>query len=480
MKNSKINKEISLYNYINKQHNTIKVALIYPNTYYVGMSNLGFQSIYHYLNSENDITISRFFYDNKSINMIYSPENNFELYQADIILLSQSFELDCLNFINILSYNSIPPKKHDRKANHPLIIGGGILPTMNHLIYKDIVDSVFFGEIEPNLEFLKSMIKMTKTSHKHLITDKIKKKFGEEKLIDKLSIRNIDEYSIPVHTSIITKNTSFSNMFLIEITRGCKYACSFCLVSRLYKKFRHYHTDMILSEVKKALTYTKQIGLVSALTTEHPDLVEIVKKINEQGGIVNFSSLRIDSIDDEMLDLMRENGQNILTIAPETASKKVKKSFGKNILNDNVIDIVLRAVKKHIKKIKIYFIIGFQEETEKDIEENIKFVKQIKDSIVKMNKLHYMPHIIINISPFVPKPFTKMETSKQLHHKEIEKRMKYMKKELLKLGGIKIHTESPKLSYIQSLISLGDSDVGEALIKMSNDKVNIRHLNRYL
>lgn len=473
-------KEQKLYNYTTRKSNVINVSLIYPNSYYVGMSNIGFHSIYHLLNLNEDINLSRFFFSQSSQNKLYSPDKAFNLNQSDVILLSQSFELDCLNFINILTHNNINPLKTKRKETAPLILAGGIFPTINPEIYYDIVDAVFFGEIEAYSDFFLQSIRSVKTVCKENICRDVYSYFNYEAGRALLpSVPDITSESIPAHSVIISNDTSFKDYFLVEISRGCKFNCSFCLVTNLYREFRFYSKHQILNLVDKALEYTDKIGLISALTTEHPDLEEIVTEINRRGGLVNFSSLRIEKVDSKMLNLMKLNKQNTLTIAPESASPSIKKVIGKNILDDKIFEVIENSLDYNIKKVKIYFIIGFETETEKDIDKNIEFIKNVREVLLKKaGKTKTMPRIIISVSPFIPKPHTEMKDTKTHTIKEIKRRAYYIKKHILPLGGIDFHLESPQLSHAQKILSKGNKDIGQLLIKIAKEGKSLRYLSK--
>lgn len=368
---NKMIREKHLYTYPIKIKNPIKISILYPNTYFIGMSNLGFQALYHNFNMNSNYKLSRFFFDKNRENSIYSPDKEFNLNQSDIILISQSFELDIFNIFKMLINNNIEPYKSLRKQK-PIIGIGGIFPTINPYIYKDIMDIIFKGELE---NYINNIHEILNTYHSVLnneIVDYINENLSK---FETSSVYTINKDSIPIHSAILSNHTSFKDMLLIEISRGCKYNCSFCLVTNIYKKYRCYYIDRIIQIVKKGLYYTNKIGLVSALTTEYPQLKELVNKINKLGGTVSFSSLRVDQIDDELYNLMKINSQHTLTIAPESSSKKIKKNIGKDINNDKIFRIVEKSPKYGIKKIKIYFIIGFENETDEDIMKNIQFIK---------------------------------------------------------------------------------------------------------
>ncbi|MDH4128442.1 MAG: radical SAM protein, partial [Spirochaetota bacterium] len=287
--------------------------------------------------------------------------------------------------------------------------------------------------------------------------------------------------SIPNYTHILTPKTSFSNSFLIELTRGCKFKCNFCTVPSIFGKLRHFSKENIIMALDLGLAKTKKVGFISALTTEHPDLKELIYYVNANGGEISFSSMRIEQIDNELLNLIRKNKQNILTIAPEVASEKLKKKLHKSIKNEKILDLFERALQTKFKKFKFYFIIGFAEEDHDDLNGIINLMKRIKQialTYARVNK--YMPELILSINQFIPKPKTPLHVETFVNYKLVKDRFNYLKKNILSLGNITINHDNYKENYIQWRFSHGNENLSADVIEWIKKNNNVKSIYQFL
>ncbi len=439
----------------------IKIAILYPNEYYLGMSNLGLQGLYYQFIQSNEFHVNRFFYSSTSLHQVYSPENHFSLNQANIILVSQSFEVDFIHLVEILHEHNIEALTENR--DWPFIGAGGAFPSLNPDFFLSVADIVFKGEFESYIEELKNFcVYLARCqANKDYLLAEADKLFGDF-IVHSLSKQHNEVVTFPALTQpnyshILTPHTSFANTFLLEITRGCRFNCHYCVVRGLYGKLRCFAKEDLLSMIDLGLSRTKKIGLISTLTTEHPDLKELVRYISDQGGEVGFSSLRLDQIDDELLDLIKTSNQSILTIAPEVASEKLQKKIRKQIKLEKIYDLFDRGLRLKFRKFKLYFMIGFVEEDEDDLKQMIALIKNLRAIALKHAKqLKFMPEIILSVNQFVPKPCSKLKSEPFLEQKVIEKKLKYLKKNLLPLGNISIKTDSYIDAYLQWRFGLAD------------------------
>ncbi len=472
---------------INYSKHGTRIAVLYPNTYYLGMSNLGFQGIFYHLLQSNIFRVSRFFYEPQNPYKTSSPENHFSLKQASIIFISLSFETDYINLIDILLVNGIEPQKI--KRSYPLIGIGGAFPTMNPSFFSGIADLVFLGEYE---DYLDKIIDFCSGIHQNKIQDNL---ILKQKALDIFSNHIYDKSTIdnanskmaypslnqPSYTHILTNNTSFSNTFLIEITRGCTFRCRFCTVPTLYGKLRSFDMDKLLPVIDKGLLKTNKIGLVSALTTEYPELAYLVRYINNHGGLVTFSSLRLEQINDELLELIHINKQNILTIAPEVASQKLKRKIRKPIRIEKIFSLLHRAIPMGFKKIKFYFMIGFPEEDQQDLDDIISLMREVKFVLnTYAPQLKYMPELILSINQFIPKSMIPLSEEPFMDKKSFLDRLNYLKKQLILLGNIKINTDDYTENYLQWRISQGTDELALEMIPLIQNNPSFKSIYRNL
>lgn len=450
-----------------KNEREVSIVLVYPNTYHVGMSNLGFQTIYQLLNRRDDIWCERSFLPDKkdipefikSNTPLFSLESQKPLGEFDIIAFAVPFELDYFNILSILELAKIPLYSKDRTRLYPLIMAGGTAVTANPKPLSPFIDIFIIGEGEEVInEVIDTYLSSQESSKEkllfnlHQIPGVYVPSLGQKEFNQRY-ISQLDLY--PTNSCIITKNTEFSNMFLIEITRGCKQGCKFCLAYHLYKPFRYRSLDVIFSQIEEGLRYTKKIGLIGAGSSYHPDLVKICQKIKESGGEVSLSSLQISSITKELVDSLT---QKTIAIAIEAGSQRLRKLINKPVLEEEILEkIELFNSSPLISQpssltLKLYFMIGLPTENQEDIDALINLVYKIKSK--------FKGKLIISINPFIPKLHIPFQNMEMVNKASFNSKLRYIKKNL---QGVEIFTESIKKSIIQWKLSIGDEKMGELL-----------------
>jgi radical SAM superfamily enzyme YgiQ (UPF0313 family) len=431
-----------------KENLILNVAIVYPNTYYIGMSSLGFQYVYHLLDSHPNIRCERAFVDKNEIRTV---ETSRSINEFDIVMFSLAFEGDLPNIIRALLLSGIELDPEKRKA--PFVVTGGIgvsflggylarisdilVPSDASLVLPSITEILLsHPDKEPRLALLEKIqgVFSYKTASQTMTF------ICETPLSD----------TTPPHSSIITENTEFNNRALMEISKSCSYNCAFCILSSVYGKYRHYNTDKILETAERFSGITDRIGLIAGTLTNHPDFKTIIKELNRRNFSVSFSSFRIEAIDNELLELIINNENKTLVIAPETASLKLQKLIRKAIPRETILQTVRKATAYGFKRLKLYFLIGLPGETYEDLDEIVSLVEEIY-AVSKENarELGFTPEIIVDINPFVPKPFTELAGSKIEEIKSLKKKILYLKKRLHSLGRVFVSGESPRRARLQ-------------------------------
>ena len=428
--------------------------------------------------------VQRGFYIDNNKNYYYSPDNFFSLSDSQIILFSISYELDIFNLIKILINNGLYKTSQVKEK----IVGvGGVLAMLNPNLFLGIADIIFTCEYESIIEEFISQLKNylnndSKKQFLEMLSNIEGLSLPETNLEKDNTIINAINNDIPCFSPIISPHSTLKNMFLIEVSRSCIYSCRFCMIKKVYSKFRPFELQNILHYISHALNYTKDIGLISALPTAHENILEIINFINEHDGYAHLSSLRIEDLDIEFLKLLHQNKQNTLTLAPEVSSIRLKKLTGKNISIEQLLKVIDNAIEIGFKRIKLYYMFGFPEEDESDLNQLVEDVKSIL-VVCKKNakKTAFMPNIELSINPFIPKPFTYFNNTSMEASNLLEVKKKFLLKQLIKLGGIKVNIESINLSRIQWLIcQYKDDNFPDILFNLLNDKRHIKHLEKYL
>ncbi len=455
------------------------IALVYPNSYYVGMSNLGFQTVYRILNEKDDVVCERSFLDfNKPITM----ENQRHLSDFDIIAFSVSYELDYYNILEILNRAKIPLHRKKRNANYPIIIAGGTAIGMNHRPLMDFIDLFFLGESEEFINHLSSHLNSFNSKEDFLDFFSSSKgvfipDYSNNKPEEFVEV-NLNDY--PTYSQIVTPNTEFSNMFLIEISRGCPYKCKFCYTGYCYSNFRIRDSAIIKSQIDKAVPITNKIGLVGSAICSHPDINDICKYAIENNLSISFSSLRIEELRPSIIDIIQQSKQRTLTIAPEAGSKRLRKFIGKSVSNNKILNSIEKIFKSGIQNLKLYFMIGLPSEDHDDIEAIIHLVNEIRKLMLKIGKHKgKLGKLIINIGIFVPRSKTPFANEKVENLKNLSEKIKHLNNNLKKLSNIQVRISSPYYAKVQELTGIGDKDIGDVFLKVLNENGNWRKVVKF-
>ncbi|MDY7032119.1 MAG: TIGR03960 family B12-binding radical SAM protein [Thermodesulfobacteriota bacterium] len=476
----------------------ITIAIVYPNLYHIGMSNLGFHTIYYHLNHHPNVLCERVFLPGKEesrmhINTntaLFTMESQKPLQLFDIVAFSISFENDSLNILKILDLAKIPLKREERDNGYPLIIAGGIVPSLNPEPISDFIDLFVIGEGEEILpefveayregadkgcqkeEILKSMntiegVYVPMCYSVDYKTDgtirEFKPKEGLLKKTKKRWVKRIDKFR--THSSVLTPNTEFGNMFLVEISRGCKWRCRFCVTGFICHPYRKRELENLSDTVAHGLKKREKIGLIGADISSHPDLSELCESITNSHGKVSFASLRADSLNDRIMKWLGLSGHKTISIAPEVGSERLRRVINKRMTEEDILEAVETVVRNDILNIKLYFLIGLPTETLNDVEEIIHITKRIKHHILKISKgKKRIGRLILSINSFVPKPFTPFQWHPFEDTKSLNNKLKIIRNGLKKEGNVHIISDLPKWSYVQSLLSRGDRRVGRIIL----------------
>lgn len=473
------------------------VALIYPNTYFVGMSNLGYQQVYHLMNQREDTICERVFLPDREDmdeyqrtgTQIFSLESQRLLRDFDIIAFSIPFENDYLNALKILEMGNIPVMSEERTEDHPLVIAGGVTTFLNPEPMADFIDLFLIGEGEELVnEFVDGYIKNSDAEKKDLLSKLARiegayvpslyqvtyKKNGDidsfipkgkaQKKVKRRWISDIN--SFPTLSRIFTPETEFSGMHLVEISRGCGRGCRFCTAGFIYLPPRIRNPKKMLEELEPGLEKAGKVGLVSAAVSDYPFINSLCAPLIAKDKKISVSSLRMDSTTDELVDALKESGHKTMTFAPEAGTERLRNVINKGISEDDILKSVEMAISRGILNAKLYFLIGVPTETDEDIEGIINLTRRIKKEVLVLTKeAGRIGTITLSINPFVPKPWTPFQWCPMEDVKSLTNKLKHIRESLKKEGNIEVIHENPKESYIQAILSRGDRRVGGVIRK---------------
>lgn len=482
------------------------VALVYPNTYYLGMSNLGFQTLYALFNADEAAVCERVFLPDQTAlregpaaKPLRALESGRAVGDFDCVAFSISFENDYLYFLDILDLSNIPFYARERDENHPIVLAGGAAITINPEPIANFCDAIFVGEAEEAaaeiLEALRTegsrQAKLDALSKIEGVYIPAKADFSSiaalpssicpanskpNSLENRVPLAWLRGYKrrvphdingFPVETVVHTPFSEFGKLSLIEVQRGCGRGCKFCAEGFIYTPFRERDFELVKRQVLRGLKRRDKIGLIGADLLVYPEILNLMKFIHAQGATFSPSSVRLDSLTDEIVEQLVLSGHRTLAIAPEAGSSELRRQINKKFDNDSVVRAVDKLVASGIPNIKMYLMIGLPGETDRDIADLIDLVNLSRETVLKHARTTgRMGNLVLSLNPFIPKPRTPYQVGVFEGIDSLEDKVSRIKKALLPKGGIRIYNENPFFAYVQALLSNGRRHVGDYLVEV--------------
>ncbi len=445
------------------QSNAIPIIYAFPNDYNIGITSLGYQIIWASLATRNDLQVSRLFTD------IYEQLPN----NPQLVGFSVSWELDYINILNLLEFLKIPLRSKDRQNEHPIIFGGGAVLTANPEPFADFFDVILLGDGEnliPNFIDTYQEVRGCDRSTKlqklaqvpgiyvpSLYQVEYEELTGEIKSINPVNNdvpetvqKQTYQGNILSTSSVVTKNSAWPDIYMIEVVRSCPEMCRFCLASYVTLPFRTANLQSsLIPAIETGLKVTNRIGLLGASVTQHPEFDQLLDYLSQSQYDhvkLSVSSVRTNTVTVKLAEILAKRDTKSITIAVESGSEKMRKMINKKLENDEIIQCAINAKKGGLTALKLYGMVGLPGEEMEDLEQTVMMMKNIKKTVPGLR-------LTLGCSTFVPKAHTPFQWIGV--HKEGEKRLQFLSKEL-KSKGMNFRPESYNWSVIQALISRGD------------------------
>jgi radical SAM family uncharacterized protein len=471
----------------------VSIALAYPNTYHVGMSNLGVHQIYAVLNRRADTVCERVFLPDepdieeyrKTGTKLFCLESRRPVSEFDILAFSVSFEQDYSNVLEILRLSDIPVDKNERTADDPLVVLGGVCSIFNPEPLTDFIDLVIVGEGE---EVAGEFVDAYKTNRRNgrqellralsrvpgvyvpefyevlyhedgTIKGRIRLEPAAPDRIVKRTVKDFDK--TPAATTILTPHTEFNDRYLTEITRGCGRHCRFCMAGYLYLPPRNLNIEKSREQAERADELCGRIGLVGAALSDYPDINDLCAKI--EGG-VSVSSLRADSVSETLIERLAASGHKTVSIAPEAGSERLRRVINKGITEEDILHAAGMVFRHGIPNLKLYFIIGLPTETRDDVDAIIQLALRVREvQLTHARPLGRIGRITLSVNSFVPKPFTPFQWEPMDAVESLNKKQRSLDRAVRKIGNMNLIHDLPKWEYVQALLSRGDRRIGKLI-----------------
>lgn len=472
----------------------LSVALVYPNTYHHAMSNLGFQSVYHLLNSRDDALCERFFLPDRSDlddyrrtgTPLFSYESEKQLTEFDLIAFSLSFENDYLNLPVIFELGRLPWLASDRNESFPLILAGGVCAFLNPEPLARVMDLFAIGEAEV---ILPGLVK-TLMSDNYRFTDLAKlpgiyvPSFYETRYDEAGDLAGWDAREGAAHpvprvwleilddsenrTFVSTNETEFGEMALTEVSRGCSRGCRFCAAGFLFLPPRERSLKRVLDQVDRGLCSRVKQGLIGPAVGDYSDLAELQKEILARAGTVSVASIRMDTVTPEDIEILHRSGHRTISLAPEAGSQFLRDAINKGVDEEQILTAVRTVAAAGIPNLKLYFLIGLPDETDADITAITDLTKRIRDAWIEAGRRRgRLGSIHLSVNPFVPKPFTPFQWAPMASEKTLKKKTRMIRSVIDRLPNVTVSFESPKQAIVQGLLSRGDRRLGNLIPRLA-------------
>ena len=483
--------------YVQKPHGgRLRVALAFPNTYFVGMSSLGFQTVYRLFNDIDDVVCERVFLPGRqelqaqllSGAPLVTLESQTPVGDFDMIAFSVSFEWDYTNVISMLRLARVAPRADARTHHDPLVVIGGAVTFVNPEPLALFADVVAAGEGELLVPTLVSAVRDASDrdeclrrlapEHGFYIPSFYDVRYDEEgriaafepragtgapPVVRKAAVKSTEHLDPPA-TSIFTPDTEFGSRFLIEVVRGCANLCRFCWAGYNYLPVRAFPADRILELAAQAKRHSSRAGLVSIALCDHPEIERILTGLLDMGYSISPASLRMDDLTDPIVSLLRRSGERSITIAPEAGSDRLRRVINKTVTNAEILDRADVIFRNGIDNLKLYYMIGLPTETDEDL-------VAIRDLTVRMREIMLLHgrsrgnlgRIVGSVNPLIPKPGTAYQWLPMDDPAITERKGKRLRQLLAGIDNVYFNIKSERHSYYQALLSLGDRRVAPVI-----------------
>ncbi|MBN2241437.1 MAG: radical SAM protein [Acidobacteria bacterium] len=436
---------------------SLKAALCCPSPYSVGMSSLGFQTIYREMNLHPGASAERAFLPDQPEEYrkrrlpVFTYEGETPLGEFPVVAFSIAYELELAGLLEILDLSNIPVLRSGRTEKHPLIIAGGPLTLSNPAILAPFVDLVILGEGEDLVHTLLDAVR--ETGRRELLScfSRAPGFFVPGLSSSLLSISRVSPDRLPAYSQILTRKAVWANMFLIEPERGCSHACAYCVMRRAPDGgMRLVPAQKVLSLIPE---HTPRVGLVGAAVTDHPEVEELAGKIVSGGRRIGISSLRAERLNENLLRILVRGGYRTLTTALDGFSGRLRARLGRKTTEQHLIRAAEMVRSTGMQRLKLYQMIGVPGETMEDIDEGIRFSLE----------LGRIAPLSLSIAPFVAKRNTPLDGAPFEAVDSLERKLAAIRSGLK--GKVDVRPSSARWAWVEYMLSQGGEDAGLAAME---------------
>jgi radical SAM superfamily enzyme YgiQ (UPF0313 family) len=425
----------------------LKVALCYPSPYNVGMSSLGYQTIYRELNGRAGVAAERAFLPDdvdahkKSRTPLFTLEGLTPVSSFPVLAFSVAYELELPGLFEMLELAGIPVLREEREPGRwPLIVAGGPLTFSNPDPLEPFVDVLVQGEADDLV---------------HRLMDAVEEGGARQALLAQLArtpgflvpgfggtrgfVARAGDDRLPARSQIITPHTELRSMFLVEPERGCSRGCHYCVMRRTTNGgMRTVPPERVLELVP---ANAKRVGLVGAAVTDHPKIVPLLRTLVDSGRQVGVSSLRADRLTQELVNTLRDGGAQNLTVASDGPSQRMRDLVDRKHTEEQIVRAAHFSRNAGFKQLKVYNMVGLPFEGDEDIDELVRFTTELSRIIP----------VALGVAPFVAKRNTPMDGAPFAGVKVVEARLDRLRKGLR--GKAEVRPTSARWAWVEYMLA---------------------------
>jgi len=474
------------------------VALVFPDLYDLGMSNLGLAILYDLLNQRSDVLAERAFAPWSDMEAalrqaklpLYSLESKHPLADFDIVGFSLPYETLYTNTLNILELAGIPLFSAEREERHPLVIAGGHA-AFNPEPMHAFIDAFVIGEGEDVIQEIVDAHQSWKDSgaSRQELLISLSQIWGvyvpslyeahyEEDGVFSHIEKKLSEAPLPVVKRIVAKLPppttrlivpyidTVHNRIPIEIMRGCTRGCRFCQAGMIMRPVRERPVEQIVQAIEDGLRNTgfEEVGLLSLSSSDYTHILDLVTAVSQRFAgrnlAISLPSLRIESFSVDLMDALKDSRRSGFTLAPEAATERMREIINKPVSSEKLLETARAIYARGWHNIKLYFMIGHPSETIQDVQVIVDLCKAVLAEGRKI--IGRRAQVTAGVSTFIPKPHTPFQWAACDTMEQIRAKQALLKKSL-RGDGLKLNWNSPEDTMLEAWLSRGDRRMAEVI-----------------
>lgn len=462
-----------------RQTGRFRIALGFPNSYDVGMSNLGFQWVYRLLNREDDVASERFFWEPELLDRRgpLTYETGTPVGEFPLVAFSISWEMDYVNFLKLLPRAQIPLLREDRSDTDPIVLVGGDCARINPAPLTPYVDAFAMGDAEKLVPLLAEVLRQDAgrdatlsrmAALRGFYVPAVHGKDAHEAEDGKIVVQQFKAaegvFREPPHTTILTPYTELSDKLLIEIARGCSEMCRFCWAAYAMAPQVRIPASRILEVAERNRRLTSRAGLIATAVGDHPEILDILEGLARLEYHVALSSIKIDAVSEELLGILVRQGEKSLAIAPEAGNERLRRVLNKKVSDEMLREKVRLIARAGFSSLKLYLQIGLPGETESDVDDLVNLVSDLREIMLEEGrKLGRLGTLVPSVNTFIPKPHTPFENEAVEDPDEIERKMKKLDQAFRRMPNVVFRGMPPTEALWEAYLAKMGLESGEIL-----------------